>query len=414
MSDKQRILIISNNSFNEETNNGKTLLSFFSVFESAQIAQLFFKNEMPSFKKFNKYYKLTDKDMILFKFGGIVEFNDTTFQKPKIKTKKISDIKRILRELIWIIGPWRNPKLNNWLNSFNPDIIFFVAGDSIFSYRITSYIQKKFNAKLVTYITDDYILPRTKDTILGSVRRYIIKNRMQRAIVNSKKYFVISEAMKKCYSDVFGKSGIILNNAQDFFKKTNNSLFPREEISLVYAGGLHYKRFKTLIDIKQAIEIYNKKETKKIAKLYIYSNPEIDKNIVKELEGEYSSFCGLVKEEKLVEILNSCDIPVFVESFDSDSIEATRLSLSTKISEYLSLEKPILAVGPECVSSMMTLKDVAYCITCTEELNKKVAYLLGNVELQKKLSVKASKLYSREYNKKNIINRFKEEMNFMN
>lgn len=413
MSNKQRILIISNNSFNENTNNGKTLLSFFSVYENDQIAQLFFKNEVPSFIKFKNYYKITDKDMLTFKFGKKLESDDTILQKSKFKQKKISDTRRILREIIWFFGPWRNPKLNKWLKNFKPDIIFFVAGDSLFAYRIAFYIQRKFNAKLVTYITDDYILPRTKDTILGSVRRQVIKYNMQKAIKKSKKYFVISEAMRTCYQVIFGKNGIILNNAQNFFEKKNDSLFSKNEISLVYAGGLHYKRFKTLIDIKKAIETYNIK-AKKIARLYIYTNPEIDKNIIEELKGKYSSFCGLVKEKELIKVLNSCDIPVFVESFDSDSIEATRLSLSTKISEYLSLKKPILAVGPKSVSSMITLKDVAYCINQTEELNKEITYLLEDEELQKKLSIMASELYSREYNSENIVDRFKEEMNLMN
>ncbi|MFP1647041.1 glycosyltransferase family protein [Enterococcus mundtii] len=413
MSNKQRILIISNNAFQENTNNGKTLLSFFSIYNNNQIAQLFFKNEPPSFEKFNKYYKITDKDMLYFKFGEEVKVNSTFTKRTVAKKQSISEAFRMLREIIWLVGPWKNPRLNEWVKKFKPDVIFLVAGDSIFAYRIAFYLQKKFNTKLVTYITDDYILPRTKDTTVGSLRRRNIKKNMQKAINKSDKYFVISKAMKKSYENIFGSSGVILNNAQNFLDKTDDSLFPKDEISLVYAGGMHYKRFKTLIDIKKAIENYNKK-AKKIAKLYIYSSPEIDEDIVEELEGEYSFFCGLVKQEYLIKVLNSCDIPVFVESFDSDSIEATKLSLSTKISEYLSLNKPILAVGPRAVSSMITLKDVAYCVTDVKSLNKSISDLLDNIELQTELSTKAYQLYIKEYNKEKILDIFREEMRLMN
>ena len=114
----------------------------------------------------------------------------------------------------------------------------------------------------------------------------------------------------------------------------------------------------------------------------------------------------IVSEEKLKIILNNCDIPVHVESFDKKSRIATRLSLSTKISEYLSLGKPILAIGPEEIASMRHLQDSAFCITELSDLNEKLIVLLENDKLRSDLSKKSENLYKKAHNK----NRMQKEL----
>ena len=87
--------------------------------------------------------------------------------------------------------------------------------------------------------------------------------------------------------------------------------------------------------------------------------------------------------------LNSCDYPVFVESFDKKQVEKTRLSFSTKIPEYLSLRKPIIAIGPRGIGSMDCLSKVAICINNVSEMKSKIRMLINyNYDAQK--YVKAS------------------------
>ena len=51
-----RVLVISNNSFSNTSNNGKTLASFFKDFSSENIAQLYFNKEVPDVEKFDNYF----------------------------------------------------------------------------------------------------------------------------------------------------------------------------------------------------------------------------------------------------------------------------------------------------------------------------------------------------------------------
>jgi len=59
-----KVLVISNNAFSQTKNNGKTLASLFEYFQPENIAQLYFNPELPDVDRFNKYYQITDLDML--------------------------------------------------------------------------------------------------------------------------------------------------------------------------------------------------------------------------------------------------------------------------------------------------------------------------------------------------------------
>ena len=82
-------------------------------------------------------------------------------------------------------------------------------------------------------------------------------------------------------------------------------------------------------------------------------------------------------KEELIKTLNKADVLVFVESFAEEQIEKTRYSLSTKIPEYLSLKKPIFAVGPENISSMRYISDTAMCVFEIGEIYNRLKAVLN-------------------------------------
>ena len=68
------------------------------------------------------------------------------------------------------------------------------------------------------------------------------------------------------------------------------------------------------------------------------------------------------------------NVLVHVEAFDKDSARSTRLSLSTKIPEYMMSNRCILAIGPATIASMQYLQknEVALCINTIENLDLKI------------------------------------------
>jgi hypothetical protein len=421
-----KILVISSNCFSETTNNGKTLASFFDKYPVENIAQLYFNPEVPENLRYCNYFRITDKDIlkcILRKDNicGTVFYQKDNLEEgfsrrntSVVHRLKKYNITRIIREILWKTDKWKNEALNQWLDNFSPEIIFLCAGDGGFAYDITKYIQNKLNAKLVVYITDDYVLPRKTLSPFWWLRRNFILKKMRNAVQESDLFITISEIMKKEYYEMFGKDSIIAVNMTESMRDETISIGNignkgnNNDLTLVYAGGLHYKRYITLNLLAQSLKKYNgDPKNKQKAYLNIYSGQEPSSKVLKCLNIEGASkFCGKLNSKELKEELNCCDIPVHVESFNKKSIESTRLSISTKIPEYLSIGKPVLAIGPHQVASMEYLKDSAYCITNKHNIYKELKRLFNNNELLDELARKSLLKYEQNHKNDIIANQF--------
>lgn len=407
-----RILVVSNNSFSKTTNNGKTLASFFKKFPSENIAQLYFNPEIPTESHYINYFRITDKDII----NGILKrreigkkitiFKDSKIKSEKKKNKRIPlkklELARIFREVLWSTNIWKTENLNIWLDEFQPEVLFFCAGDSGFAYDIAKHIKERYGTKLIVYITDDYILPRRRINLFWWLRRNLILKKMDKSIDQSDLFITISKEMSKVYKQIFGKDSIVAANMSESMKMPLNMTINQESsrIEFIYAGGIHYNRYKTLEMLGKTIEKYNLKKdvSAKEAILKIYTGNIPNEKILSKINIEGSSqYCGSLNKEELKVALNKADILVHVESFDRKCIESTRLSVSTKIPEYLSIEKPILAIGPEEVASMKYLYDAALCITDPDDLYEDIKALLEDNDIKVRLENKAKIKYQSCY-----------------
>lgn len=414
-----KILVVSNNAFSETSNNGKTLASFFENYPVGKIAQLYFNPEFPSVSQHSNFYRITDNDVVRSllsrnkdcgkRVGAKVNIENTeSNNRNSILVNKIKkyNLTRIIRESFWKRKTWKTESFEQWLNDFSPEIIFFCAGDSGFAYDITKYIQKKFDSKLVVYITDDYILPRKTVSLFWWLRRNEILKKMKNTVQRSDLFITISKEMKETYKELFNKDSILAVNMTHSMKEQSYEVDNSDKIILLYAGGLHYKRYLTLNLLAHSLKKYNEasQNNKKKVLLKIYSGQEPSNGIKKYLNVEGTSeYCGKLNPQQLKKELNSCHIPVHVESFDQKSIESTRLSISTKIPEYLSLGKPVLAIGPKEVASMKYLKNTAYCITDNNNIESKLINFLNDSALHKDLSQKALYKYEKNHNRENVI-----------
>ena len=389
-----KMLIISNNVLSPTKNNGKTLLSFIDGVDKNNIRQLYFHGEKPSIEGYS-YYQLSDNDVLhgLFsreKRGRIwsnfqASQSNSASVSSSIKIKP-SSFSRIARDILWK-GHWKSKKLLQWLDEFAPDTVFFVAGDSCFSYNIVDFVVKRFGAKLVTYITDDYIMPRKKELFFDKIKRLRVRNKMLSCISKSDEYFTISSLMQKTYRELTGKSSeIIMNMTPPLYEASvaAESLCADRKV-MVYAGSLYYGRDGVVGAIADAIALYNnnKNPEQKPVQINVYSNQAPDENQKKIFErNDCCAFCGSLTFDELKIVLNKADILLFVESFDEQMQEKVKYSLSTKVPEYMSVRKPILAVGPKQVGSMDYLEDVAFCANSKQEIYRVVTDMLSSEKEQ--------------------------------
>ena len=420
-SKEPRILVVSNNPVSQIDNNGKTLSSFFSIFSNKNVAQLYFSDEMPNGAAINNFFKISDLDIIKsllrrkYQCGTKISLTDLTKYHSNLKRcllHELTNLKkfesaRFVRELAWNSGKWNTLQLNSWLDIFNPELIFFCAGDSAFAYDIVEYIQRRYCCKLVIYITDDYILPRKTASPIWWLRRNYLLKKMEHIVHKADLFFTISPNMKKEYKKLFNKDSTVIMNIVDCLYRANAGGL-KSSLILVYAGGLHYKRYRPLRLLGKAIKDYNDKNNKKKAFLKIYSTQPINRKLqaLITIEGA-SKFCGGLSWDKLKSVLMETDILVHVESFDKRSIESTKLSISTKIPEYLSLGKPIFAVGPREVASIQYIQDASLCVSNPNEISIYLTRLLDDPNLRDALSRKALEKYERFHKKERVQNEFR-------
>ena len=411
----QRLLIISNIALSETSNTGKTILSYFDCLPKNNVRQLYFSGETPTVEGY-RYFRIYDKDIIAGRFnqtkrGGEVEY----IPREKLEydwygeaNHGHGDLLRLAREFLWYKS-WQSKQLWSFLDEFHPTMVFFVGGDFCAAYEICREIVSRYNSRLALYLTDDYLFPRSTDNLISRCRRRLIEKEFLKTLDMADSFFTISDVMREEYKKMYKRDSFTIVNMTESLKE---DIIDEERTycKLVYAGSIGLGRADVLRELSEVIEAYNNKNNIN-AKLFIYSNASPEK--IKAhgiIAGENTIYGGQLNPQQLKHELNAADILVFVESFAKENIEITKFSLSTKVPEYMSVGKPILAIGPAEIGSMKYLSDVSFCISGITEIYPRISILFKNKILQKSLSEKAYEKFSHYHLKTNVQNMFLQQL----
>lgn len=424
-----KVLVISHNSFSPVSNNGKTLEAIFQNYRKEDIAQLFFSNTYVDLNYCFNYFRITDADILrnnlFFNTKNFTESFAPELVKSRTKNHKrqnslVSYVKNapFLRDLLWKTGKWKISRLFEWIEEFNPDYVFYVAGPYSFSHCIAKYIANKYQIKLVTYFTDDYLLyPIIRDW-KDAFQKWRMRNFYKDTISKSSLCFVIGDKMAREYEKYFNKCFYpIMNMGYNCPKlpSVNN-----KEIIISYFGGLHLDRWKQIIRLGKNIRNINEINIKKglsCSRILVYSHSCSDEimNAFNECGIEYK---GFVDSANLRIELSKADILLHVESDDIYYRSLTRLSVSTKIPEYFSTGKCVLGFGPLDVASMELLNDneLGYVISSDAnefEIMKSLNELLTNQNKRDEIATKAYNYSAEQFDPSRIRNEFENRINSM-
>lgn len=127
-------------------------------------------------------------------------------------------------------------------------------------------------------------------------------------------------------------------------------------VKMTYMGGLHLGRDETLGNLASALT--NRQQAGRDIELHVHA-PEADSTRLEQLRDQYPSVIragGMVEPSEVPARLASSHVLVFVESIRPEIVDFTRLSVSTKVPEYLAARRPVLALGPEAQSSVRVLR----------------------------------------------------------
>lgn len=376
-----RVLVLSNIEWSDNNAFGNTISNLFHNLKNVEFASLYRRNSKPYNNVCERYYRISYTDMVnnLFKPSNIGhEFYDKSDKsnindgKNTSENKLISFVHKwrlerlvhLLENLLFSTKMWKNKKFIDFINDFNPDLIFDFTCTLKATELIIKEIKKiKPNCKLVSFITDDVYHSNKSKSI-----RNVIKYQME----NADKVYAITPALKESYEKIF-------NIDIDILRKGCNLAFPVTKKdnpvkTIVYAGNLLYGRDSTLIRLAEDIEKHNAKSEDKI-KLYIYSPTLIDESIKNKMNKENASqFMGGRPYDEILTVLNKADIVLHVESFDSKQQDMVRNSFSTKIIDALQSGSVLFAIGAKGLSSIDITAEIdgTFIANDLEEINEQI------------------------------------------
>lgn len=428
-----KVLVISSNAFSKFLNNGKTYEALFKGWVPEDLAQLYFSSiEIPDFSFCNNYYNITEIDVIkslvslnMFKAGKKIDNVNNDKSEPYLKkenfiirwlkrnSKKIS----FFRYLLWKTNLWKNSNLTKWLHEYNPDVIFFIAGDVAIVHDIVKWISKKMNLPYLVYFTDDYIINKYKNGFFGYLYNKILEQKYKYTINNAEKCYAIGEIMSYEYSKLFNKNFDVLINCIDFQNITTHDkkVLDKGRIIISYIGGLHLNRWKTLVELGELFSLINNRYSINCSiNLYAIQNPTPSE--LELLNKSPLAFKGALNNKEIAEVVNNSDFLVHVESFDETSRAQTQFSISTKIPEYLSSNRPIIVYGPSEVASIRLINENKLGLVLTELDNKediirKIMNLINDANLRDLMIDRAFNYAREHFNAAKMRNMLRNDIN---
>ena len=295
------------------------------------------------------------------------------------------------RDLIWKFGHWKSQELLDFIDDFKPDLIFQPVYYSSYLNDIACFIKDYTGVPMLGYISDDnYTLRQFSLSPLYWIDRLYKRKKVKKTIEKCKILYVISDIQKREYEKVFTPPCKVLTKCADFTEPPQFKTSYNTPLQLVFTGNIGTNRWKSLAVIAQALQELNQNGTK--AELRIYTATPLTAKMQKALQIDGASYLmGTVPASAIPQIQSEADMLVHVEAMDLKNKLAVRQSFSTKIVDYLSAARPILAVGPYDVASMAHLmeNDCALTAQNADDLAEKLNSVLCDRRILAELAEKA-------------------------
>lgn len=421
-----RVLILSAEVWQDGTNGGNVLSNIFAN-SNYEFAQVYCNPGIPQNTLCRKYYQMTDS-MVIRNFinrkpiGKAFELTNVTENRkitaveaiPEKQNKKIYSffhrhrlsIFYFARHFFWNRANWKNKNLREFIDSFNPDIIFAPCYGDQFMLKLTRYVKDYTGKNVISYISDDaYTLRQFRLSPYFWMHRMVIRRELRKTFPYYSLTYTMTESQKEQCEKDFNANMKILRKAVPFTITNASEKHVGTPIRLVYAGGIYLNRWKTLRKVAEVIKKINENGVK--IQLHIYTANEITTAINKSLnDGKNSIIHSSVTQKELERIYMQSDLALHVESFDLRNRLLVRMSFSTKIVDCLASGCAVLAICDKKQSGYLYLKEqkAAMCAENREQIEEILSYILKNPKIISEYAKNAKRCCEKNHNKNRITN----------
>ena len=359
MVNNKRVLVVSNNCFSPSNSNGRTLGNLFHGWPKENLAQFCLIAKDPAWDVCNNYYCLEDRTMLIaFKHckKAVGRKLQISLETVEPKTKAIETQRRnigkktlpkmMLREMVWAFNRWKSKDLEQWVNSFNPDIVVLQFGDNSFMIDIALYIAQSRKIPLVVYNTEGYYFfekywysHSSTDFFLFPLFKYEYHKRVKRLMDYACHSVYLNDELKEDYDNTFNKQSTVIYNSSSM-QMGNPPKFIDGKTKISYLGGLGHGRDLAIIDVGDVLTNIDEN-------LHIDVYGPADEDALKRLsKAKGIEYHGMVSYDKVIAIINESDILFHVEPI-SDDYNHLKYGFSGKIADSLMSGKCFVLYAPK-------------------------------------------------------------------
>ncbi|MDP9929209.1 hypothetical protein [Variovorax paradoxus] len=370
-----KVLVVSAAPINRIDATGITMSNLFAGWPIDRIAQIYDSASAPDPAYCAKVWRFSSNDIASVRLAKKIlgRFRASRSRQIAISTDtstvQVQDFSNDLGLLAAVgdIAPFRaSPTLLEWADEFAPDVIYTLLGGSRIC-GLVIQLAKRLGKPVVPHFMDDWPSTLYESHRLRKLFRGVMARRLtdvfRRAPIGLAIGSGMAEAMNARYDKKFDyfMNCVECNSGIPVIKNSDSNA-----VRFGYVGGLHLNRWRTLLALAETLEATT------------FSGISLSLEICApakdiELYGKHFSSFGSVSRlfsvppDQVANVLGSYDVLVHAESFSPEDSRFTKLSVSTKIPQYMAAGRPILAIGPNSLSSIQYIVQSQAGLIVTEE-----------------------------------------------
>ena len=370
-----KILFLALGSWRKDNSLGNSYSSIFENMNDVEIAHIFASSQKPDYQKnITRYFQIEEqavmRSAVSLWHGEAVgkEVHLSDFKEAEsldgnnevaIYSKGLSFGKKHhwmllywARDLAWRMGRINYNALMDFINDFHPDIFFLSYGNFYRSIRLALYIKEHTNLPMVVHMQmDHYSLKRVSYNPLFWVDRLLKRRMIRKLAKKTNLMYCISERLKNELGESLNVPCKVLYKIPDGNRFVEPYTKIHQPIRFLYTGNIGANRWKTLAMLAESLKELH------FGHLDVYTANPITRQIDQALNIEgVSTIHKPVSQNDVIRLQNEADVLVHVEAFDLRNRLLVRCAISTKIMDYLSVGRSILAIGPVDVDSIEFLR----------------------------------------------------------
>lgn len=354
-----------------------TWASLLSGFDPEYIANICIRDEIPDSEVCSRYFSISENKVLKSIFNRKIKTGREVL--PKIDTssqdlivhneryRKYQSKRRysllIAREMVWKLGKWKSDELDEFLDSFKPDIILHSMESYIHLNRIVDYAIKRTGAKAVGYIWDDNFTYKQSKNLFFKLHRFFQRRSLKRLAAKTNAFFAITDKTKNEADEFFGIDCRLLTKPLYRTPRVDCASV-NKPVKLLYTGKLVYGREQSLVALVDAVKSIGGEDSFVID---VYTPNAIPPKLAKRLDCGFCRIHTAVAQSETLKLQSKADVLLFLEDMCGRYSQIPRLSFSSKITDYLSSGKCIFAVGNKYTAPMRYFAENGSAMVCTSK-----------------------------------------------